>query len=192
MKLMLKWSVLIAVQLVGCSRYPGLFFTEHTHVGAQIKLSPTENKPLNVNIGYDRGLLAVVPRTESGKNAASVISKTDLEIVLATNSLAKNVFATGAAARNITYVPERIEALFGICRASATIDDRKDKAREKLKTIKGDAEKLGSLYKKVYPKGKADKKDVQYEELSARLSGICDPERDLKVLSMYEDLQGSS
>src|SRR5574337_633021 len=90
------WVLPLMAYLSACSSYQGMFYAEHTHVGAQIKVSPeTDNKPLDVNIGYDRGLLAVVPRTDSGKPAGSVISKTDLDIVCATNSVIKNVFATG-------------------------------------------------------------------------------------------------
>ena len=196
MKSMLKWSALVAIHLAGCSSYPGLFFTEHTHVGAQIKLTNTgaDTRPLKVNIGYDRGLLAVVPRTESGGNAGSVISKTNLDIVLATNSIVKNVFATGVAAKRITSEPERVEALFGICHASDTMEDRKSKAYEKLKAMKDDETKLKSLYEKVFPKRKAtqERAAYYYEKLRARLADICDPERDLAVLKMYEALQGSS
>lgn len=200
MRSMLRWSALVAVHLAGCSSYPGLFFTEHTHVGAQIKLTNTgaDTRPLKVNIGYDRGLLAVVPRTKSGENAGSVISKTDLDIVLATNSIVKNVFATGVAAKNITSDPERVEALFGKCRASATMmEDRRSKAYEKLKAFKDDKTKLKTLFKRVFPKRKVPLSFLRtasyyYEQLHARLADMCDLQRDLDVLTIFEGFSGSS
>jgi hypothetical protein len=104
------------VSLAGCSTYQGMFFAEHTHVGAQIEISPEANaKPLNVNIGYDRGVAAIVPRTASGENAGSVISKTDLDIVFATNSTIRNVFATGVAAKNLARSGANVAALFDQC-----------------------------------------------------------------------------
>ena len=108
---------LCAVIFSACARYPGMFYTEHTQFGLQVKVNPRENKPVDVNMGYDRGIFTIVPRTGKGKDASSVISKTDLCVRLVDSSVIRNVFASGEAANNITEDKEkgaRIEALFHV------------------------------------------------------------------------------
>lgn len=187
-------TVLVLLPLAGCSTYEGMFFVEHTHLGVQIKVSPeTDAKPVDVNIGYDRGLFAVVPRTGAGENAGSVISKTDLDIVFTTNSTIKNVFATGAAAKNLSRDGANIAALFGQCYdETPALKARKGAALSKLEKNKDDKDKLISLYEKVFPARtyhtltttRAD----MYRELRGRITAICDSETDDKLLKLYEKL----
>ena len=96
--------------LMGCAKYHGVLFAEHTHFGAQIKLSPTDDKPVDVNMGYDRGIFTVVPRTTQGAEASSVLSKTDLKVSFKEQGEVNNVFAAGDAARVITGAPPKEEA----------------------------------------------------------------------------------
>ncbi len=97
-----------------------MFYSEHTHFGLQVKVNPKENKPVDVNLGYDRGIFTVVPRTEKGKDASSVISKTDLCVRFVESSVIRNVFASGDAAKNITGDSGRVKALFNINDSSKT------------------------------------------------------------------------
>lgn len=133
-------SIVICLLCTGCSYtgYEGMFFAEHTHVGLQAKISPqADAKPIDVNLGYDRGIVAVVPRTAPGVNAGSVISKTDLEIVFMYDSTIKNVFATGVAAKNLARDGENVAALFGQCLDdTASLAAKKKAAREKLDPYK--------------------------------------------------------
>lgn len=187
------WILLLLVHISACSSYQGMFYAEHTHVGAQIKISPqTDNKPLDVNIGYDRGLLAVVPRTEYEGDAVSVISKTDLEIVFTTNSVIKNVFATGRAANNITRKGERVAALFGQCfEESPDFTKRKKNALAKLQTIQDSKDKVEGLYKNVFTAKTVTlltTKDEMYKSLANRITIICDPKQDDDIMKLYENL----
>jgi len=190
----LLWILPLLMYLSACSSYQGMFYAEHTHVGAQIKISPqTDNKPLDVNIGYDRGLLAVVPRTEPGQDAGSVISKTNLDIVFTTNSVIKNVFATGRAAKNITREGERVAALFGQCLEDvADLKTRKENALSKLDKIKTEKDKLKDLYQKVFPTRTyfllTTTQDEMYRALHTHIGAICYPEEDDKTLKLYESL----
>lgn len=126
--LMIKGSPCILL-LSACTPYPGLYYAEHTHFGLQVKVNPKENKPLDVNMGYDRGNFAVVPRTKKGHDgdAASVLSKTDLCVKFLESSVIRNVYASGKAANTITgettkatsgatdnTAAKRLEALFGL------------------------------------------------------------------------------
>ncbi len=113
MLLTLRLTVLVvAGLLVGCSNYHGVFFAEHTHFGAQIKVNPTENKPVDVNMGYDRGIFTVVPRTKKGEEASSVLSKTDIYVKWTERGEVGSVFATGQAAKDIAGDRAKEEALF--------------------------------------------------------------------------------
>jgi transcription elongation factor len=112
-----QFTVLMAalsLASLGCARYPGMFYTEHTHFGLQVKVNPRENKPVDVNMGYDRGTFAVVPRTTQGADTSSVISKTDLCVRFVESSVVRNVFASGNAAKQITADGERVKALFQV------------------------------------------------------------------------------
>jgi len=188
------WILSLLVYLSACSSYQGMFYAEHTHVGAQIKISPqTDNKPLEVNIGYDRGLFAVVPRTEAGRDAGSVISKTDLDIVFTTNSVIKNVFATGRAAKNISKEGERVAALLGQCLEDvADLKTRKANALSKLDKIKANNDKLKGLYQKVFPTRTyfplMTTQDEMYRALHAHIGAICYSEDDDHTLTLYESL----
>lgn len=192
----LPWTVLalLSLALAGCRTYEGMFFVEHTHVGAQIKVSPeTDAKPVDVNIGYDRGLLAVVPRTGAGENAGSVISKTDLDIVFTTNSTIKNVFATGAAAKNLARNGANVAALFGQCYdETPALKARKGAALARLEKAKADKDKLVALYETVFPARTyhpvTTTREELYRELRGRIAAICDSETDDKVLRLYEKL----
>lgn len=182
--------VLALPPLTGCA-YEGMFFAEHAHLGAQIKVAPkTDARPIDVNIGYDRGLLAVVPRTAPGENAGSVISKTDLDIVLTTNSTIQNVFATGKAAKNISREGKNVAALFGQCfDETPGLKKRKDAAFSKLKKNRGNEQKIKILYQAVFPKRTVHwttTQDEMFRELIARISAICDSEHDDEMLKLYE------
>lgn len=175
--------------------YQGMLYAEHTHVGAQVKLSPqADAKPIDVNFGYDRGFVAVVPRTAPGENAGSVISKTDLEIVFLTDSKIKNVFATGVAAKNLARDGSNVSALFSQCLDETdTLKKKKLTANDKLaeyknKDDKGSLDKLKKLHKAVFPNRSIypwTTRDEMIRSLSDRIVGICDSETDSKLLDEY-------
>lgn len=177
------------------SMYQGMLYAEHTHVGAQVKISPqADAKPIDVNLGYDRGFVAVVPRTAPGENAGSVISKTDLEIVFLTDSKIKNVFATGIAAKNLARDGSNVSALFNQCLdETASLKDKKVAARAKLaeyksKEDKDSLDKLTTLHKAVFPNRSIypwTTKDEMFRSLSDRIEGICDSDTDSKLLDEY-------
>ncbi|MCS6285093.1 MAG: hypothetical protein H8K08_06650 [Nitrospira sp.] len=177
------------------SMYQGMFYAEHTHVGAQVKISPqTDAKPIDVNLGYDRGLVAVVPRTAAGENAGSVISKTDLEIVFLSDSKIKNVFATGVAAKNLARDGSNVSALFSQCfDETNTLKGKKLAALEKLskyrdKEDKDSLDKLEKLHKIVFPTRSIypwTTRDEILRSLSDRVEGICDSNTDVKLLDEY-------
>lgn len=182
---------LLSLALAGCSTYEGMFFVEHTHLGVQVKVSPeTDAKPVDVNIGYDRGLLAVVPRTGAGENAGSVISKTDLDIVFTTNSTIKNVFATGKAAKNISREGKNVAALFGQCYdETVALKTRKQNALSRLERSRNNTEKIEQMYKRVFPKRTVHwttTQDEMVRELIARINAICDSEHDDAMLKLNE------
>jgi len=110
----LHWLVTCFFAFSGCAPYPGVFFSEHTHFGIQVKVNPKENKPLDVNLGYDRGVFTVVPRTAKDRDASSLISKTDLCVRLIESSVIRNVYASGNAAKQITTDASRVSALFNV------------------------------------------------------------------------------
>lgn len=188
-------GVVVLMACAGCTSYPGMFFAEHTHVGAQIKISPQPDaKPLDVNIGYDRGLVALVPRTGEGENAGSVLSKTDLDIVFLTNSTIKNVFATGVAAKILAKDGAHVAALFGQCYGETeTLKKAKQAAWEKLvehkKKDDDDSKgKVTALYQSVFPKQTVHwttTKDEMIRVLIDRINAVCDSDADLKTLDQY-------
>ncbi|NOU08493.1 MAG: hypothetical protein HOO98_00525 [Nitrospira sp.] len=187
-------SIVACLLCAGCS-YKGMFFAEHTHVGLQAKISPqADAKPIDVNLGYDRGIVAVVPRTAPGENAGSVISKTDLEVVFMTDSKIKNVFATGVAAKNLARDGANVAALFGQCLDdTAALAAEKKTAREKLEpykdTVDADSkEKIQKLYKTIFPNRTVHSWTTQNEmfrALSNRINSICDSANDIKSLGEY-------
>jgi len=180
----------------GCNNYQGMIYAEHTHVGAQIKVAPqADAKPIDINLGYDRGLIAVVPRTAPGENAGSVISKTDLEIRFASDSRVKNVFATGVAAKNLARDGVNVAALFGQCLDETdTLKDKKTKAKEKLfeyakKDDEASMKKLKGLYRIALPRRGIHDWTTRGEMLGAladRLAAICDSQSDLELVGKYE------
>ena len=114
-------ALLVLIPLTGCT-YKGLFFTEHTHFGLQMKVNPAENKPVDVNMGYDRGIFTLVPKVEKsvekdGKtilitDAASVISKSNVCVRFASRGIVNNLYASGDAADELSNDPKRVKALF--------------------------------------------------------------------------------
>jgi len=107
-----------------CVPYPGLYYAEHTHFGLEVKANPKETKAVDINLGYDRGVFAVAPRTKRPDgDAASVLSKTDLCIKFLESSVIRNVYASGKAATIMTGSSDgtatntpatRVKALFGV------------------------------------------------------------------------------
>lgn len=183
--------------LSGCS-YPGLFFTEHQHVGVQLRISPEETKPVDVNLGYDRGLFAMVPRLEKGKDAASILAKSDFNITYRSNTIIRNVFASGRAANILTDNSEgkgqsKLEALFDpeFACLQGSIHERVVAATTKLEEVyqAGDIEKIRLLYKDVFekdPQPSASDESVFFE-LDTRLSDLCENRpSDAKILELYE------
>lgn len=186
----------VLVLSAGCKPYQGMIYAEHTHVGTQIKIAPqADAKPLDINLGYDRGLIAVVPRTAPGENAGSVISKTDLEIRFLSDSKVKNVFATGVAAKNLARDGANVAALFSQC-LDETSDLKSKKAAAKAKlseySSKGDKdsiEKLQKLYKTAFPRRDIHVWTTKADMLRAlgdRLAAICDSQSDLELVLEYE------
>lgn len=173
------WVIVLIVPLTACTTYKGLSFVEHTHVGAQIKLDTTNVKPVDVNFGYDRGLVAFVPRLGLEQDAASIISKTDLDIAFATSTTMRNVFATGKAATNLTKAGDRVATFFGECiGVSDTLATQKQTAIKKLtdaQKVKGNSEKL---YQEIFPTRSTFMKDesAMFKELNSFVSGVCDQE----------------
>lgn len=102
------------IALSGCATYPGIFYAEHTQFGLQVKVNPRENKPVDINMGYDRGTFTVVPRMAKGQDAASVISKNDLCVKFHESSVIRSVYASGEAAKNIAKDPARMTALVSL------------------------------------------------------------------------------
>lgn len=189
-------SIVMCVFCASCS-YKGMFFAEHTHVGAQVKISPqADAKPVDINLGYDRGIVAVVPRTAPGENAGSVISKTDLEIVFMTDSRIKNVFATGVAAKNLARDGANVAALFGQCLDDTDVLAAKKKAaREKLvihkqKTDDASKAKVQEFYQTAFPTRTVritTTKDEMIRALADRVDSICDSKADLELLDKYNN-----
>lgn len=188
----LFFSIVIGLSCAGCS-YKGMFFAEHTHVGLQAKISPqADAKPVDVNLGYDRGIVAVVPRTAPGENAGSVISKTDLEVVFMTDSKIKNVFATGVAAKNLSREGANVAALFGQCYDET--DDLKKKKKAALAKLEPyrqastDKTKVEKLYTNVFPRRTIHWTTTTNEMIRAladRVDSICDSQADLELLNKY-------
>ncbi len=193
-------KTILAVVLVlsaGCNNYQGMIYAEHTHVGTQVKIAPQADvKPVDVNLGYDRGIIAVVPRTAPGENAGSVISKTDLDIRFAYDSKIKNVFATGVAAKNLTRDEANVAALFGQCLdETQALKDKKAKAKEQLdaysqKDDSASLKKLEGVYKMAFPERDVHiwttKADI-LRALGDRLAGMCDSQKDLDLVKAYEN-----
>lgn len=194
---MLEKTALLAVLALsaGCT-YQGMIYAEHTHVGTQIKIAPqADAKPLDINLGYDRGIIAVVPRTAPGQNAGSAISKTDLDIRFAYESRIKNVFATGVAAKNLTRNAANVAALFGQCLDETdSLKDKKTKAKAKLseyakKDDDASRKKLEGLYRIVFPRREIHVWTTKADMLRAlgdRLVGICDSQNDVDLMGKYE------
>lgn len=189
--------MIVLVLSAGCNRYEGMIYAEHTHVGTQIKIAPqAEARPLDINLGYDRGLIAVVPRTAPGENAGSVISKTDLEIRFASDSKVRNVFATGVAAKNLARDEANVAALFSQCLDETdTLKDKKTKAKAKLfeyakKDDDASAKKLEGLYRAAFPRRDihvwTTKADLLWA-LADRLAGMCDSQSDVELVGKYEN-----
>lgn len=105
--------IVFILTLSGCIK-GNMFFAEHTHFGLQAKVNPTENKPVDINMGYDRGIFTLVPKKNvSGTpEAASVVSKTGLCVRFVSKGVVKSVYASGAAANMITGKSKSAEALF--------------------------------------------------------------------------------
>ena len=192
--------LLMITFLWGCS-YPGIFFTEHQHVGVQLRISPEETKPIDVNFGYDRGLFAMVPRLEKGKDAASVLAKSDFNITYRSHTIMRNVFASGRAANILTDNSDgtgqkKVEALFDpeAC-LQGSLHERIVAATNKLKEIyntdPGGKGKIRKLYKAVFkkdPEPSATDK-ILYEELDTRLSDLCENRPDdIQILKLYEEI----
>ncbi|MBX3120832.1 MAG: hypothetical protein KF784_17370 [Fimbriimonadaceae bacterium] len=194
---MFEKTVLVAVLALsaGCT-YQGMIYAEHTHVGTQIKIAPQADvKPVDVNLGYDRGIIAVVPRTAPGENAGSAISKTDLDIRFAYESRIKNVFATGVAAKNLARDGANVAALFGQCvDESQGLKDKKAKAKAKLseyskKDDDASRKKLEGLYGIAFPRREIHVWTTKADMLRAlgdRLAGICDSQSDVELAGKYE------
>jgi len=195
---MLEKTALLAVLALstGCT-YQGMIYAEHTHVGTQIKIAPqADAKPLDINLGYDRGVIAVVPRTAPGQNAGSTISKTDLDIRFAHESKIKNVFATGVAAKNLTRNAANVSALFGQCLDETQgLKDKKATAKAQLdaysqKDDQASLEKLKQLYKLAFPGRDVHTWTTRADMLRAlgdRLAAMCDSQKDLDLATAYEE-----
>lgn len=67
----------VAIAASAC-HYPGAIYTEYTHLGLGVRSSPESASPVDVNFGYERGVLAIVPKRADGKDATSLISRTDI------------------------------------------------------------------------------------------------------------------
>lgn len=190
-------SIVMCLFCAGCS-YKGMFFAEHTHVGLQAKISPqADAKPIDINLGYDRGIVAVVPRTAPGENAGSVISKTDLEVVFMTDSKIKNVFATGVAAKNLARDGANVAALFGQCLdETEALSAKKKAAREKLaahkqKNDEASKTQVQKFYQTVFLKRAVHyttTKDEMIRALTDRVDSICDSKSDLELLEKYNNM----
>lgn len=187
-------SIVMCLSCTGCS-YKGMFFAEHTHVGLQAKISPqADAKPIDVNLGYDRGIVAVVPRTAPGENAGSVISKTDLEVVFMTDSKIKNVFATGVAAKNLARDGANVAALFGQCYDETDDLTKKKKAAlaklEPYRQPSADKDKVKNLYTSVFPHRTIHLSTTTNEMIRAltdRVNSICDSKADLELFDKYNN-----
>lgn len=109
-KTIISGLIICAANLTGCATYPGLFYTEHAQFGLQVKVNPRENKPVDVNMGYDRGTFAVVPRAGKGQEAVSVISKNDICVRFAESTAVRNLYASGEAAKRIALKTDSMKA----------------------------------------------------------------------------------
>ncbi len=194
-----EWVFFMVFSLAACSPYEGMLFVEHTHVGADITLDPTDGpKPVKVDVGYDRGLTALVPRTQSGGPAGSVISKTDLDISFTGGSTTKNVFVSGKAAKNISREGRRVATLFGECVGESTeLSRKKDAVLNKLDAYKDNSARLKELHEKAFPKVSALSRvflsnEAMYKELRAFVKGICDQNRESKLTEIASSLNVTS
>ncbi len=104
-------ACLMIVFLSACS-YPGAIFVEEVQVGLDVSVSTTDTRPLNVNLGYDQSLFAMAPKKEKGKEAISLLSKSDLFIQFTDESIIQNIFVSGHAAKNIAKDKDSMKALF--------------------------------------------------------------------------------
>jgi hypothetical protein len=189
------WVVFMVLPLTACA-YEGMLFVEHTHVGADITFDPTNGpKPVNVDFGYDRGLAALVPRTQSGGNAGSVISRTDLDIQFSGGSKNMNVFASGKAAKNITLSGVRVAALFGKCPGeSEVLRTKKQETLDKLEEKKLDNKRLKKTHEEAFPYVSAFSRFLLSDEeilrdLRAFVKGVCDSNSQDKLADVAKILK---
>lgn len=186
---------LISGVISACS-YPGALFVEDVQVGLDVSLSTQDTRPVNINLGYDQSIFAVAPKQEAGKEAVSLLSKSDLFMQFTEETTINNIFVSGAAADKIVENHERMKALFLICDSSETLKAKKVAVIKKLGEIQNDSVKVKAVYSKVFPLGidggvfditDAQQRSFQLGRLVDRLNVICDPDADLAILKIFQE-----
>ncbi len=77
--------IIIAVLCLGGCGYRGAVYSQYTQMGLQVKTSGETASPVDVNFGYDRGAMAIVPKRETGTwegEAGSIIARNNMDVQL--------------------------------------------------------------------------------------------------------------
>lgn len=188
--------VLSSIVSLSACQYPGAIYVEEVQVGLDVSVSTTDTRPLNVNLGYDRGMFAMAPKiNQKGGKAASLLSKSDMLMQFTNETVINNIFVSGQAAAYVAESEETMHALFQVCDVTEEFSKKKQALVIKLGAIKGDAGKVKTLYQIIYPNGALwvganitpdQQRDYQFARLENKLSAICDPEGELETMEMYK------
>ncbi len=150
---MLRGSILIlamAVIFSGCA-YQGAVYSEYTHYGLGVRSAVEEASPVNVELGYGRGVYALVPKREAGPSqgeAASLISKNDLGSDPRPNATEELLrvdaqFISGAAAI-AAVMPENTVLMIN---SAAGVEDAKVNIQNVMVKVKGEPkERLSAAF----------------------------------------------
>ncbi|MGA2140429.1 MAG: hypothetical protein ABSH14_16345 [Verrucomicrobiia bacterium] len=93
---------LTAMMFAGCSSH--LLFVEEDHLGLKAKFQPNDPSPVELSVGYHRGVIAIVPQQSefpSGLTNQVTVTRTD-----GTNTMV------------ITYDPDELMSLYTVFRAN--------------------------------------------------------------------------
>ena len=118
-------SVLAVIGQLGCSHYRDrLLFVEATHLGLIVKVSPDETSPADVNFGYRRSIVTLIPqvKVDVAKSNEDQAKDENGEVMSTMSSFTAKVrwfeateihtyFATGDAATNTAKSEGAIKAL---------------------------------------------------------------------------------
>ncbi len=72
----------MALLLTGCKSH--LLFTEGSHMGLKLNFRATQTSPAEIDLGYRRGMLAIIPRQDSGDSETTqpLVDESDGQVVI--------------------------------------------------------------------------------------------------------------